>query len=559
MTTTADAGADADTRGERPTPKYVPTNLAFGWDKGFLVIRHDDVMARYNTAYLSPSTAKSMQGCAAKWAAEKGMPESQDPFSASEVGTSAHSVLEDFFGLPGSERTEDTAMAILIAHSKQMWPNKSDSVNRAKWITEVYNAYKGLFEIEDVTQAVVKQTEMRAEGVEIVGVPFKGFIDRVDLTPDGTKPIDYKSGKKMPNLRYGDEHGDQIRLYAEVIRVLLGEMPKSGALYYTRLGKAREVSLTKPKMREVLGRFARSWDNLNTYVDQARFPTKTSTLCGWCPLVNSCPSASADGLSDRKGGAPSKVDLGIPVLRTYDAADLTPAARREAKKREPVPPIDSGYYADEPVAEPEIPADPRGDLDVPANEPAADAEFLLAAGSELDAAAHADGNTISTSDLTDQESTMPTLTPYYAEGKTWEQTVDGHLNLNSYAASAVFATVNLAYEVMHEQKVKPTASSVQAFAQTLAHIADQAEEHLTGRGGRYQTGANQRMRGAMRAYIAHYPAPFGGDAAAWQAWVETGIKHARLLTRVALALHDDEAPEQPWAALAVGQPVTAGA
>src|SRR5699024_10311712 len=57
----------------------------------------------------------------------------------------------------------------------------------------------------------------------------------------------------------------------------------------------------------------------NTCVDQAAFPTKTSPLCGWCPLANLCPTAK------KAKWQPSEkaVDAGIEFLPAPDDSQAT--------------------------------------------------------------------------------------------------------------------------------------------------------------------------------------------------------------------------------------------
>lgn len=564
----------------REERKFVPASQAFGWDKGGLVIRSAEVLGRYNIDYLSPSTAKAMDGCPARWAAEKAMPEREDPFGPAELGTSAHAVMEELYQLPGSERTEERAMNILRVHSMEQWPGRDEATYalRTKWIAEVYNAMVGLWQIEDPTTVVVKQTELRCDGIEIVGVPFKGFIDRVDYVPDGFRVVDYKSGKKMPQniTRFGDDHGDQIRLYAEVMRVIEGKMPAEGLLYYTRgtVAKSRTVPLNKTKMNEVLRKFQTSWRALNTYVERAEFPTKTSALCGWCSLVNACPSAQVDGKVPRKDGIPSKTDLGIPILRTFEASELTTAARRDANRLTPPPSMDLDFgptvdtgarpeeHAEhEPTPVPVAIENLVDPLDTPTAaapvEPftVPDAVVNATPGASDAGSAQADAAHLNPENPTEMENDM------LAEDKPWEEIVNGALNPNSYAAGAVFGLVNLAYEQIKAADVKPTKDVVDGLAATFAHVVAKVQETQTGI-VTFQDGIHTRLRGALHTVVEANPLPFGSGRVEWDAWVDLAIKHVFAIAQAAIRLHTTDvtgsqwtsAADAPWSALAAGQP-----
>lgn len=606
-------GQAPDIRSDEPR-KYIAPSVAFGWDKGDLAIVSAEVLGRYNTQYLSASTAKAMDSCPARWAAEKAMPSSENPFGPAELGTSAHTVMEDLFDLanvPAKDRTPEKAMTILLAHSKVAWPGKDEAAfaQRALWISAVHDAYKGLFAIEDPTQVSVYQREMRLDGVEVFGVPFKGFIDRVDHTPEGLRVVDYKTGKVPQNItRFGDHEGDQIRLYVEGVRAKEGVAPATGALYYTRHSKSRTVPLGKPKMNEVAKKFQTSWKVLNASAERAAFATKTSALCGWCVLVNSCPAAQADGKVARVDGAPSKVELGIPVLRTFEASELTPQARKSANIKEPdfnldfgsaslgkTPPVDhldvdpgfdasvSGDVADfdvpveksaaapapavavvAPVAPPAAPApiedDPFADpFEVPAvlvearPEPVpAPAEISVeiapVLGSAEPVAAHLeDGTPAVTADPDERENTMSDL---LSEGKPWEETVGGSLNPAAYASTAVFGITNLAYEEIIKAGVKPSKVTIDGLATTFAAMVDESQQRLTGVSS-FQDAANTRLRGALHSYLEAHPLPFGKDQAAWDAWVETGKKHMTAIASAAVRLYSADLSGKPWSALAI--------
>lgn len=544
----------------------------FAWDKGDLTVSDEEQRNSYRRPALSPSTAKAMSSCPARWAAEKALGEASDPFSASEIGTSAHSVLEDLYDtdvVEQAERTPEKAMGILLAHSRAKWPGKDEETfaKRGLWISEVHDAYRGVFDIEDPTTITVRDRELAFGGkgmpeVEVNGVPIVGFIDRVDETPDGARPLDYKSSAKKPRLKFGDDHGDQLRLYHETLRVLDGREPAGATLYYTRLGVVREVPTTRPQMRKTLGAFKRSWVALNKFIDRGAFPTKPSPLCGWCPLVSACPAASANGYEARVP-APSAVELGIPVIREYDAADLTAIERKKVNDRTPSMDLDFGSaMTGEPVddappapvpddATPEsnvVPVDTVDSGYRPPEDPGSlDADHPV---SEPVDAAHLDDvpNNNTSNSQRDEEVDMNDL---LHEDKPFYEMSHGTLNPNSYASIAVFGTATWAYEEIFKAGMKPNKATIDGLAQTFAHIVAAGQFVLTGSDS-FQEGANTRIRGALRAYIEAHPIPFGGDKATWDEWVNLGVKHVRSIAQAALRLYEaDCTTGEPWSALAV--------
>jgi len=126
--------------------------------------------------------------------------------------------------------------------------------------------------------------------------------------------VDYKSGKYRGVAPFGDDHGDQLRVYAEAVRMVDGALPIAADLLYIGARRARPVSLSRREMTATLEGFARAWAELKRHVAAQAFPATPSALCGWCPLVNCCPAAARDGKVPRAEGLPSAAELGIAVL-----------------------------------------------------------------------------------------------------------------------------------------------------------------------------------------------------------------------------------------------------
>lgn len=514
--------------------------VAFGdqvaWDKDKLVVLDPDLLAKIDRPYLSPSTAKSIKSCGARMVADKGIPRGLDLFSATEKGSAAHLVLEKLYALPPGRRDEIHSLEILTSLAREE-PEAgevdyareigSDPVKYARWITSVNRAYWGIFAIEDPTEVTPYALELRLDGVEVDGVPFKGFVDRVD-TVGGNKPglkiIDYKTGRdrSKPDKRFGDDHGDQIRLYTAAVEAKLGEKAVAGALYYIEHGKNRRVAVAANEVRKTVREFTSGWDLLRSSVDNARFQASPSALCGWCPLVNSCPVAKpATSPKDPREGAASALDLGIPVIRAMPAPAPQPAF-------EPA-------YGSEP------PFDPYGPE--PVYEPAAERpETILAreSGDPGAFAAHISGEAIgasTTTTSTAQEDDMTRLT----EDKPWEETTgDGQLNLNSYTAVAATSMVTYAAELLstNGQPLRPVV--LQAMTDFLRDTVNIAQVEITGGSRSLSDGVHTRLRGALRTFVEMgiAPLPFGQDEAAWLAWRARATKFMVAVIRAAITTYE---------------------
>lgn len=488
------------------------------WDGHDLVVTDPEILKKLRRPALSASTAKSFQSCTARWVGERLLrDEEENPFDPAPLGTSAHAVLETLYGLPGPERTRDRAYEILKDMARVQWaaPEEGEEpdakaeriASRTRWLAAVREKYEGIWDIENPEDVSVVGLETKIENLEINGVPTVGFIDRQSRQqkPRGVIVEDYKSGKyKEAHPRFGDDHGDQLRVYAEAIRVKTGVMPVGAKVLYTAVGRARPVSLSKSNMKKTLDAFAKSWDKHNECMDSGSFPVKTGVLCSWCPLLNACPAGQQEGYEDRTGGGlPEAVKLGIPTLRPGAAAA------------------------------------PSGDAPAGEEIPAEVAETVT----ETVVAAHIDDSSNNPS-TTETEDEMPIIT----EGKPFDVTVEGELNPNAYAATAVFGLASLAVEELHKAGQAINKGNVTSLAQTFHHVVSKAQNSWTGSTS-LQEGANTRMRGALRTVIETMPLPWGEDADAWASWADAAIKRSRAITTVALGLFEDGVVEEPWLGL----------
>lgn len=342
---------------------------------------------------------------------------------------------------------------------------------------------------------------------------------------------------KQGNTRFGDDHGDQLRIYAAALKEKTGEMPVGATVLYTKFGKARDVDLSPGAMSKTLKVFELSWKRHNRYMETREFPTKVSALCGWCPLINACPVAKEEGKAVSEKVADqmhSATHLGIPALRP--GASVAPMASTEDTVVEHHG-QDVTFFMPDPFS-----------YGIPDEELEA-----VERASELAAHMYASGENPITSQ--DRDHGMKKIT----EGKVWEPyTTEGELNPNSYAAMGVFGTAELAVEALHRAGLAINGSNVKALASTFQHIVAEAQENWTGSTSAAD-GANSRMRGALRTVLATLPMPFGQDSAAWDAWVGAAVRRCKSITAVALHLFNEERPDSPWEALAGVTPESAPA
>lgn len=305
--------------------------------KSLIVADPDKVQHRILRRNLSASTSKSVSSCAARFAIESLLPRVMNPLGPAELGTASHTVLEHFYDLAPDKRTMTALRRRVNPAVREHLAPLEGTPEYDDLFAEVKRTItpwvENIFELENPSEVNVFRTEMEFKGITLSnGVPFVGYLDRTryegDLSDMSTVTLhidDYKTGKKVkyPSQRFGDDYGDQMRLYDDAIERTHGRPAGSATLIWPRQRKLVPADLSRPAKRATLAAFSRSWDYMRSTTDAATFPAIPSALCGWCPAANSCPVANIT--SDKAkanartmhGGPDGPVALGIPTVHSF--------------------------------------------------------------------------------------------------------------------------------------------------------------------------------------------------------------------------------------------------
>lgn len=463
----------------------------FGWDDDDRLICTDAAtLNSVRRKALSPSTSNSLgrKSCPARWAVEKVM-RIDDPLSPAGKGTGAHRILELFFQLPPAARTKDQITALGPIAAKEQWQERAEDNIAKLWLRDVEKMAVGIFDICDPAKVDVLHTEYVISGVDVSGVPFNGTIDLVERLDDGgVRLIDFKSGK-VANTFFGDSHGDQLRLYAAAWKSLTGQDATAAAVYYIAHGKTHTVNLSDAAMRKTLRAYRRAWSLHNDITSTGAFPTKVSTLCGWCPVVDQCPRA-------RSNDKVARVALPDPVLvSTARRVQSVGAARLNGHNIE-----------------------------------------HRASPQEVDT----EGDTMSTTD----ENASAILSP--SDGKNWVTENNGKLHPASYAYNKLVELVTFANFSLQDYRQPNTSANRLRYARLLqwmaVEIVDEAHPDYTD--DDYGSGMMKHATTTMRYVIRQmgkrttpvHP-PFGQGAEAWEKWSDKVIARSADLLCIAAQMY----------------------
>jgi intein/homing endonuclease len=299
----------------------------------------------------------------------------------------------------------------------------------------------------------------------------------------------HNSGK-VPNLRWGDKHGEQLRTYALALDASPDyERPQAAEVLYTQHEELRVVDLSDAAMNATLEKFQKAWATHNKLVESHEFTTKTSALCGWCPAVDVCPAAKADNKVAKIEFDIAGEALGIGETAVAVSISAKPGQVSDARGTESVKPHEQKEVKH----------------------------------------------------MNEDKPWEETLN-------------DGTLNPNSYAATAVFGIVDLAVEMLHDKGQEITAKNVRALSFTFKSIIAEVFADFGSKNASLQDGLHTRLRGALRTSLATLPAPFGEGLDAWDTWVGQSVRRTRAIAKTAIVLWEGEDEvENPWAALAADE------
>ena len=219
------------------------------------------------------------------------------PSPAAARGTLVHSVLEHLFDLPAAERTPEAANALLLPRWEALQAERpelatmiedSTDLDEASWLTDAGALVDKWFGLEDPTRLEPAQRELYVE-TEIDGLTLRGYVDRLDVAPDGAmRVVDYKTGRS-PGDRFEGKALFQMKFYALVLWRLHGQIPRMLQLVY--LGDSQIVRYVPDEhdLRSLERNLQAVWAAVCRAAETGDWRPRTSKLCGWCDFKEFCP------------------------------------------------------------------------------------------------------------------------------------------------------------------------------------------------------------------------------------------------------------------------------
>ncbi|WP_410482235.1 RecB family exonuclease [Rhodococcus sp. ANT_H53B] len=248
-----------------------------------------------STPALSPSRAGDFKQCPLLYRlrAVDRIPEVST--EAQVKGTVVHAALEALYALPAQDRVPATARELVDPAWERVVARSPDieslvpADERPAFLDRARALVAGYYELEDPTRFEPESCEQRVEVLLDDGTPLRGFIDRIDVAPNGMiRVVDYKTGR-APREFTESKALFQMKFYALMIMRMRGVVPAQLKLMY--LSDKQELTYTpdEGELRRFERMLSAIWKAILAAGETGDFRAKRGALCKWCDHQALCP------------------------------------------------------------------------------------------------------------------------------------------------------------------------------------------------------------------------------------------------------------------------------
>jgi putative RecB family exonuclease len=257
-------------------------------------------------AALSPSRAADFVRCPLRYRFRvvDRLPERPSPDAVR--GTVVHAVLERLFDLPAPGRTPAAARGLL----RPQWDRISaenpelaelfagDEPGLAQWLAGAEDLLGSWFALEDPTRLEPADRELYVETTLADGLVLRGYVDRLDVAPDGRiRVVDYKTGR-APAENFEARALFQMKFYALVLWRLHGRVPSLLQLVYIGSGEVLRFEPDEAGLLATERKVRAIWAAITEAAATGDWQPSPGAVCAWCDHHALCPA---------KGGTPPPV------------------------------------------------------------------------------------------------------------------------------------------------------------------------------------------------------------------------------------------------------------
>jgi putative RecB family exonuclease len=257
---------------------------------------------------LSPSRAADFRTCPLMYRLRTidRLPEQPSPLAVR--GTVVHKVLEDLFDLPAADRTPERAeemvqdawafvldaepglASMFVGDPTAQEETSGRGSEIATWLASCRESLRGYFDLEDPRRLEPAEREVYVEALLDSRLLLRGFVDRIDVAPDGAlRVVDYKTGCS-PGVGFEGKALFQMRFYALVIWRTRGIVPALLQLIYLGDGQVLSYQPDEQDLRATERLVEALWRAIEDARASRQWKPRPGASCRWCSYQQHCPA-----------------------------------------------------------------------------------------------------------------------------------------------------------------------------------------------------------------------------------------------------------------------------
>jgi putative RecB family exonuclease len=146
------------------------------------------------------------------------------------------------------------------------------------------------FTLEDPRRLEPAERELYVEALLDSKLLLRGFVDRIDVAPDGAIRIsDYKTGS-APGVDYEAKALFQMKFYALVIWRMRGVIPRQLQLIYLGNGEIVRYEPDEDDLLATERKVNGLWEAIRLAGELREWQPNRSRACDWCSVKSVCPA-----------------------------------------------------------------------------------------------------------------------------------------------------------------------------------------------------------------------------------------------------------------------------
>jgi putative RecB family exonuclease len=246
---------------------------------------------------LSPSRASDFMSCPLLYRFRTIDKLPEEPSADALRGTLVHKVLEDLFDLPSPVRTPDRARKLLTPTWEALLESEpalaemfaGEGPDVVEWLASCRSVLDRYFTLEDPRRLEPAERELYVEALLDSKLLLRGFVDRLDVAPDGAiRVVDYKTGRS-PGEWFEAKALFQMKFYALVIWRTRGVVPAMLQLVYLGNGEMLRYVPDEADLLATARKVEAIWRAIVRAQESGDWRPHRSRLCDWCSFQALCP------------------------------------------------------------------------------------------------------------------------------------------------------------------------------------------------------------------------------------------------------------------------------